>query len=61
MSLGGGLGQLDGKTFRIGHMGDFNEATVLGALGSVAATLRLLGIPYRSGLDAAVAALSEAG
>jgi alanine-glyoxylate transaminase/serine-glyoxylate transaminase/serine-pyruvate transaminase len=61
VSLGGGLGQLDGKAFRIGHMGDINEATVLGALGCVEATLRLLEIPYRSGLDAAVAALSEAG
>ena len=38
-------------------MGDINEATVLGALGCVEATLRLLGVPYRSGLDAAVAAL----
>jgi alanine-glyoxylate transaminase/serine-glyoxylate transaminase/serine-pyruvate transaminase len=57
VSLGGGLGQLDGKAFRVGHMGDINEATVLGALGCVEATLRLLGVPYRSGLDAAVAAL----
>ena len=59
VSLGGGLGQLDGKAFRIGHMGDVGEAMILGALGCVEATLNNLGIAYESGLEAAVLSLSE--
>ncbi len=59
VSLGGGLGQLDGKAFRVGHMGDVNEATVLGALACVEAALRLTGVAFESGLDAAVACLAE--
>jgi len=58
VSLGGGLGQLDGKAFRIGHMGDVGEAVVLGALGSVEATFAGLGVSYESGLDAAVRSLA---
>lgn len=54
VTLGGGLGQLDGKVFRIAHMGDSNEATILGALGAVEATFSHLEIPYDSGLTAAV-------
>jgi alanine-glyoxylate transaminase/serine-glyoxylate transaminase/serine-pyruvate transaminase len=54
VTLGGGLGQLDGKVFRIAHMGDTNEATILGALGAVEATLKLCDIPFDSGLNAAV-------
>ena len=59
VSLGGGLGQLDGKAFRVGHMGDINEPMLLGALGGVEATLRVLGIGFESGLDAAVARLAR--
>ena len=55
VSLGGGLGQLHGKAFRIGHMGDTNEPTVLGALASLEATFQLCGVPYgRGGVSAAV-------
>jgi alanine-glyoxylate transaminase/serine-glyoxylate transaminase/serine-pyruvate transaminase len=54
VTLGGGLGQLDGKVFRIAHMGDTNEATILGALGAIEATLQLCDIPFEGGLDAAV-------
>jgi alanine-glyoxylate transaminase/serine-glyoxylate transaminase/serine-pyruvate transaminase len=57
VSLGGGLGILDGKAFRVGHMGDVNEATVLGALACVEASFRVCGVAYESGLDAAVASL----
>ena len=32
MSLGSGLGKLAGKVFRIGHLGDFNDLTLLGTL-----------------------------
>ena len=32
MSLGTGLGKLDGWVFRIGHLGDFNDLTLMGTL-----------------------------
>jgi alanine-glyoxylate transaminase/serine-glyoxylate transaminase/serine-pyruvate transaminase len=59
LSLGAGLGKLDGKAFRIGHMGWLNEPMVLGALASVEAALTACGVPYRrGGIDAAVASLT---
>jgi alanine-glyoxylate transaminase/serine-glyoxylate transaminase/serine-pyruvate transaminase len=62
LSLGAGLGKLDGKAFRIGHMGWLNEPMVLGALASVEAALTACGVPYRhGGVDAAVASLTGAG
>ena len=33
VSTGGGLGSLSGRVFRIAHMGDMNEAMMLGTLG----------------------------
>jgi alanine-glyoxylate transaminase/serine-glyoxylate transaminase/serine-pyruvate transaminase len=45
VSLAGGLGPLQGKAFRIGHLGDSNAATILGCLGAVEAALRVQGIP----------------
>ena len=33
MSLGTGLSKLAGKVFRIGHLGDTNDLTIIGALG----------------------------
>jgi alanine-glyoxylate transaminase/serine-glyoxylate transaminase/serine-pyruvate transaminase len=48
-SLGGGLGRLSGKAFRIGHMGDINEHIVLGALGAVELGLEMCGIPHGKG------------
>ncbi|GAB5470675.1 MAG: aminotransferase class V-fold PLP-dependent enzyme [Rhodospirillales bacterium] len=49
LSLGVGLSQVAGKVFRIGHLGDLNEAMVLSALGTVELTMRDLGIDFRSG------------
>jgi len=49
VSLGGGLGPLSGKVFRIGHLGDLNEPMLLGALGAVEMSLRLNGVPHRTG------------
>ncbi len=61
VSLGGGLGQLDGKAFRIAHMGDVNEPTVLGALASVEAALQLRDIPCaKGGVEAAIDSLAAA-
>ncbi len=55
VSLGGGLGALGGKVFRIGHLGDLNEPMLLGALAAVEMALRIEGIPHgRGGVDAAM-------
>jgi alanine-glyoxylate transaminase/serine-glyoxylate transaminase/serine-pyruvate transaminase len=49
MSLGTGLGKLAGKVFRIGHLGDFNDLTLLGTLAGVEMGLQLAGVPIRQG------------
>ncbi len=59
VSLGGGLGRLGGRVFRIGHLGDLNEPMVLGTLGSVELALRSAGVPHgRGGMEAALEALA---
>ena len=60
VAAAGGLGPLAGKAFRIGHLGDQNEATILGALGGIEAALRALEISVGPGVAAAVAALGAA-
>jgi alanine-glyoxylate transaminase / serine-glyoxylate transaminase / serine-pyruvate transaminase len=61
VALGGGLGPLGGKVFRIGHLGDLNEPMVLGTLGAVEMSLRLNGVPHSpGGVDAAMAWFAEA-
>jgi alanine-glyoxylate transaminase / serine-glyoxylate transaminase / serine-pyruvate transaminase len=47
--LGVGLGDLDGKAFRIAHMGHTNAPMVLGTLGAVEMGLKALGIPHGAG------------
>ena len=60
MSLGAGLGRLKGRTFRIGHLGDFNELMLIGTLGGVELGLGAAGVPFtRGGVDAALALLSQ--
>jgi alanine-glyoxylate transaminase/serine-glyoxylate transaminase/serine-pyruvate transaminase len=49
MSLGSGLGKVQGKVFRIGHLGDFNDLTLAGTLAGVEMGLKLAGIPYAAG------------
>lgn len=62
LSLGNGLGPLADKVFRIGHLGDFNDAMITGTLSSIAIGLELRGIPRRSGgIEAAVAYLAGNG
>lgn len=59
VSLGGGLGALGGKIFRIGHLGDLNEPMLLGALAAVEMALRIEGVPHgRGGVEAAMAYLA---
>jgi alanine-glyoxylate transaminase/serine-glyoxylate transaminase/serine-pyruvate transaminase len=59
VSLGGGLGPLHGRVFRIGHLGDLNENMMLGALGAVEMALKIAGIPHaRGGVQAAMDSLA---
>ena len=58
VGLGRGLAALQGRVFRIGHMGDLNEPMLLGALGAIELALAEAGIPHaRGGVDAAMDAL----
>lgn len=60
MSLGAGLGQLAGKIFRIGHLGDFNDLTLAGTLAGVQMGLRLAGVPVAGdGLERALSRLQK--
>jgi alanine-glyoxylate transaminase/serine-glyoxylate transaminase/serine-pyruvate transaminase len=56
MSLGSGLGKLQGKIFRIGHLGHFNDLMLMGALSGIEMGLTLAGIPHLN--DGVTAALS---
>jgi len=49
MSLGTGLSKLAGKVFRIGHLGDFNDLTLMGTLAGVEMGLAVAGVPHRPG------------
>jgi alanine-glyoxylate transaminase/serine-glyoxylate transaminase/serine-pyruvate transaminase len=61
MSLGTGLSKLAGRVFRIGHLGDFNDLTLLGTLGGVEMGLQAAGVPHRKGgVQAAIDCLAEA-
>jgi alanine-glyoxylate transaminase / serine-glyoxylate transaminase / serine-pyruvate transaminase len=60
MSLGTGLGKLAGKVFRIGHLGDFNDLTLMGTLAGVEMGLALAGVSVKKeGVQAAMAYLAE--
>ncbi|HEY0418358.1 MAG TPA: aminotransferase class V-fold PLP-dependent enzyme [Acetobacteraceae bacterium] len=59
LSLGGGLGPLAGKVFRIGHLGDLNEPMILGTLATVELAMKVAGVPHTpGGVDAAIATLA---
>jgi alanine-glyoxylate transaminase / serine-glyoxylate transaminase / serine-pyruvate transaminase len=49
MSLGNGLGRIEDRVFRIGHMGDLGALSFTGALTGVEMGLRAAGIPHREG------------
>jgi alanine-glyoxylate transaminase/serine-glyoxylate transaminase/serine-pyruvate transaminase len=49
LSLGTGLGKLKGRTFRIGHLGDFNDLMLAGTLAGVEMGLAAAGVPFRTG------------
>ena len=59
LSLGGGLGKMMGKMFRIGHMGDLNEPMLLGCLATTELAMKASGVPFVSGgVEAAIESLS---
>lgn len=59
LSLGGGLGPLMGKVFRIGHMGDLNEPMLLGCLATTELAMKTAGVPFApGGVDAAIESLA---
>ncbi len=61
MSLGTGLSKLSGWVFRIGHLGDFNDLTLIGTLGGVEMALEAAGVPHhKGGTQAAINALAKA-
>lgn len=61
MSLGTGLNRLSGKVFRIGHLGDTNDLTIMGALSGVEMGLELAGVPHaKGGVTAAMAEITRA-
>jgi len=60
LSLGGGLGPLMGKVFRIGHLGDLNEPMLLGCLATTELAMKTAGVPFApGGVDAAIKSLAS--
>lgn len=60
LSLGNGLGPLADRVFRIGHLGDFSDASVLGTLAAIEMGLKTQAVPYGDGaIEAAIEALSD--
>ncbi len=58
VAIAGGLGPFRGRVFRIGHLGDHNEAGLLGALAGVECALRRMGVPLGDGIGRAVRRLA---
>jgi alanine-glyoxylate transaminase/serine-glyoxylate transaminase/serine-pyruvate transaminase len=55
MSLGTGLGKMKGRMFRIGHLGDANDLSLMATLSGCEMGLKLAGVPLRgSGVAAAM-------
>ena len=55
MSLGAGLGKVKGRMFRIGHLGECNDLTLMAALSGCEMGLKLAGVRMQdSGTSAAM-------
>ena len=62
MSLGTGLAKVQGRVFRIGHLGDFNDLMLAGTLAGVEMGLAAAGIPFnKGGINAALDYLAGEG
>ena len=57
VNFGGDLGLMQDRIFRIGHMGEINEAMLLGMLGAAELAMHQVGIAHVSGINAALHAL----
>ena len=61
ISYGMSFGKYAGRMFRIGHLGDINDLTLLGALAGTEMALSLAGIPHKKGgVQAAMDYLTQA-
>jgi alanine-glyoxylate transaminase/serine-glyoxylate transaminase/serine-pyruvate transaminase len=49
ISYGASFGAYAGKYFRIGHLGDINDGTLIGALGLTEMALQLANVPIKKG------------
>ena len=58
VAFAAGLGPLTGKIFRIGHLGDINEAMILGCLGGIEAAMTIQGLAFEPGVSAAAASMA---
>jgi alanine-glyoxylate transaminase/serine-glyoxylate transaminase/serine-pyruvate transaminase len=47
--LGGGLSEVMGKVFRIGHMGDMNDVSMLGAIAGAEMAMLDCGFDFKAG------------
>jgi alanine-glyoxylate transaminase / serine-glyoxylate transaminase / serine-pyruvate transaminase len=62
ISYGAGLGKVAGKVFRIGHLGDCNELTLMAALCATEMSFKLSNVPHKAGgVAAAMASFTEEG
>ncbi|WP_206998354.1 pyridoxal-phosphate-dependent aminotransferase family protein [Trinickia mobilis] len=59
MSLGTGLGKLKGRMFRIGHLGDCNDLTLMATLSGCEMGLKIAGVPLAA--SGAIAAMDYLG
>ena len=60
VSLGTGLSKVAGKVFRIGHLGDTNDLTIVATLAGVEMALALANVPHKpAGVAAAMAYFTE--
>jgi alanine-glyoxylate transaminase/serine-glyoxylate transaminase/serine-pyruvate transaminase len=49
ISYGASFGRFQGKMFRIGHLGDVNDTSMLGALAATELALQMAGVPVKKG------------
>lgn len=61
VAFAGALGPLQGRAFRIGHLGDHHPAQMLGTLAAIEAALRVQGVPLGDGVGRALRLLAQRG
>jgi len=49
ISLGTGLSKVAGKVFRVGHLGDINDLTLVGTLAGIEMSLGIAKVPHKAG------------